>query len=332
LKHILIKDIQLNGWEYGMLRSFESAIVEETGATTIDVPPYTFAAKYMRHFGQGMNRSIYRRYFPQQEFRPAGEVTWCILMGPENYRLDLYKGWQDRSGKKILYIYDTLPMQYPLIKRLFSDNTWDLLITSFNDSVDDLQQITGRKWLCVEQAADRDLFKPAAAEERIIHFSAYGRRYPRLHEALKEFCAEKGLYYDYTTHDGHHPIVDSPDLYRQYAWHVNHSLFNISWPVELTNPQRAGHLRPLTCRWFEAAAAATVIVGKSPANPAFASWLDEDLVVNLDPDGSREELLKQLNDIWDDRERLLTNALRIRAENVHRWTWNDRVRRILSLL
>ncbi|HVZ97120.1 MAG TPA: hypothetical protein VG847_09615, partial [Chitinophagaceae bacterium] len=264
MKHVVIKDDRLNGWEYGMLRSFEMAIVEETGASVFEIPKYEFVPGLLPHFGQGMKRGVYRKYFPKQEMKLECDVAWCILMGPENYRLDLYTQWDKTCKIKILYFFDTLPGQYPLIKRILSNHSWDILITSFNDAVDDLEKITGRKWHCVEQAVDKRLFHPVSFNERKIQFSAYGRKYPVFHQVLKDFCGSNGLYYDYTTHDAKHPVEDATELYRQYAWHLSHSVFTVSWPVELTSPARAGHLHPITCRWFEAAASGTAIIGKQP--------------------------------------------------------------------
>jgi len=332
MKHVLINDPSLNGWEYGMLRSFEAAIVKETGAGIFDLPPYVFAGKYQRHFQHGMNRGVYRKYFPKQELAIKADTAWCILMGPENYRLDLYKGWENNCKTKILYLYDTLPSQYPLIKRLFSNNNWDILITSFNDAVDDLKKMTGRDWYCVEQAADEALFQPVPFQERIIHFSSYGRRYPLLHETLKEFCRDKNLYYDYTTHDAKHPVAEAPELYKQYAWHLSHSLFTLSWPVELTNPSRAGHLRPITCRWFEAAAAGTIILGKAPDNPSFEKLFYGKNVVEGDLLADKKSTLLALEKIWNERETLFNRSFEKRRQYAQNWTWNERVQRILSLI
>lgn len=325
MRHLLIRDKQLNGWEYGMLRCFESAIMEITGATAVPIPDYAFASRFLHHFGHGMNRGPYRRFFPKQEFRLEYDVAWYILMGPENYRLDLYNGWQDPAGKRVLYLYDTMPSQYPLIKRLFSDGAWDVLITSFNDAVEDLQQLTGRKWYCVEQAADSRLFRPVPSQERVIHFSSYGRRYPALHEALKEFCQVHGLYYDYTTHDGRHPVVDSPELYQQYAWHLSHSLFTFSWPVELTNPARAGHLRPITCRWFEAAAAGAVIVGRKPGNAGFDRYFPSDAVIDMDPAMDKKGFISALEALVSNKDSYSARAHQISEEGKNRNSWQNRV-------
>lgn len=332
MQHIVIRDTSLNGWEYGMLRSFEAAIVAGTGATFADLPDYSFARRSLHHFGHGMKRGKYRKHFPRQSLKLGADVAWCILMGPENYRLDLYKGWERGAGKKILYLYDTLPGQYPVIERLFGNDCWDLLITSFNDAAADLERLTGRKWHCLEQAADSRLFQPVPLDQRPIHFSSYGRRYPALHEALKEFCAGNGLYYDYTTHDARHPVVDAPELYRQYAWHLAHSVFTLSWPVELTNPARAGHLHPITCRWFEAAAAGTVMLGRKPANPAFDRWLGTDMVVDIDPHADKRSLYQQLEIIWTERAILHEKAAAARMQKAADWTWEERVRRVLGWL
>ena len=330
--HVLIKDPELNGWEYGMLRAFEAEIIKQTNATTIDLPANPVTQRVMKHFGQGMSRGKFRKYFPQQPLALGGETVWYILMGPENYRLDLFKNWQGKAKTKILYLFDTLPSQYPLIKRLFSNNDWDILITSFNDAVQDLTAITGRKWYCLEQAADEQLFDPAPFNERLIHFSSYGRRYPALHEAVKDFCTKNDLYYDFTTHDARHPVVDSPELYKQYAWHLNHSLFTFSWPVELTNPQRAGHLHPITCRWFEAAVAGTVILGKAPGNDRFNTILDGELVLDLDPASTHSQLVKTLDRIWEKREELFLKAQSIRKKRVADWLWSTRVKSVLAML
>jgi hypothetical protein len=332
MNHVIIKDLQLNGWEYGMLRSFEKAIIQETGAKEVELPPYQLAGNYIQHFSQGMKRGKYRKYFPKMSVEMEADVAWYILMGPENYRLDLCKNWQQKCKVKVLYLYDTMPYQYPLIKRLFSDNTWDVLITSFNDAVEDLEKVTGRKWMCIEQAADQEVFKPVPIEQRQIHFSAYGRRYPAIHEAVMEFCKTNNLYYDYTTHDGKHPTADAVELYKQYGWHLSNSVFTFSWPVELTNPQRCGHLRPITCRWFEAAAAGTIVLGQSPDNHIYDKWLQPGHVVSINPNSTKQEMLSTLENLWSQRYELYADKMKMQKGGYSRWTWNERVQRILTYI
>ena len=204
------------------------------------------------------------------------------------------------------------------------------LITSFNDAADDLTKITGRKWICIEQAADNDFFEFIPSDKRLIDFSSYGRKDSNLHEAVKGFCLGNGLYYDYTTHDAKHPIVEAEELYQQYIWHLKHSLFTISLPVELTNPKRAMHLNPITCRWFEAAAAGTIIVGRKPDNKNFDNQMCKNLVTEINLEYGNRHIYTQLEEIWKNRLALHEKAKDIVITNSFRWTWKNRVNTILN--
>jgi len=121
-------------------------------------------------------------------------------------------------------------------------------------------------------------------------------------------------------------------MYNHYAWHVSHSMFNVCWPVELTDPRRAGTFNPITCRWFEVAAAGTCIIGKKPANEYFDSILHPDLVVEMDPFKKRKELIRDLQKLWQNRETHLKLSQQLRNENIYRWTWKNRVERMLQLI
>ncbi|MEO6930011.1 MAG: hypothetical protein ABI151_00205, partial [Chitinophagaceae bacterium] len=251
---------------------------------------------------------------------------------PENFELDLFSGWAKNVKHRVAYIYDTLEPQFPLIKKLFSNDDFNLKITSFNDAVPLLETLTGKNWYCIEQAVPEGLFTPVAQSEKVIDFSSYGRKLPVFHAALLEFCKVNGLYYDYTTHAFNHPVAPEDELYRQYAWHLTHSKFTVSWPVEVTNPTRAGVLHPVTCRWFEAAASATIIIGRQPANDQFEKMLAPNLVVEIDPFEAKPVILSRLDQIYNNYERLQENAFTTRVANLGRWTWKNKVERMRQLV
>jgi len=331
-KHVLLRNQWVNGWEFGIVRAFEDTIASITGAAIVNYPDRPIPQSVMKHIGHGMNRDWLRTFLPRTNFPIDADVLWIILMGPENLELDLYTGWQQNAKKKVVYLCDTLPMQMENIKKLFSNNNFDICITAFEEAVPILENATNRKWYGLVQAAPKDLFVSAAYEERVIHFSNYGRRFPLFHEALINFCAKKKLYYDYTTHDGKHPAVPAEELYKQYAWHVSHSLFNVSWPVEMTSPDRAGYLRPITPRWFEAGLAGCIVIGKGPDNPKFTSELCENMVEEIDPYTNIENIYSQLDSLWNRREDLFKKSQLIREANLERWNWEARVKYILTLL
>ena len=331
LSHVLLRNPRLKGWEYGMLRALEAEIVRQTGAEIIDVPDYGMP-KVTRRVGHNMRFEQARKILPKKQLKVDADVIWYILMGPENYELDLFSDWNLKAKHRIVYIYDTLQPQFPVIQKLFSSDIFNICITSFHDAVPYLNQLTGKKWHAIEQAVPASLFQLVNEEQKLIPFSSYGRRYPVFHDTLLEFCKGNNLFYDFTTHDAKHPTAPEEELYRQYAWHLSHSIFTVSWPVELTNPQRAGKLHPITCRWFEAAGAGTVIIGKKPGNVLFDEFLHNEIVVQVDPFDDKQKLWKTFESLYENRSQLLTKAREIQQAKAHLWTWENRVGRMLDLI
>lgn len=328
--HAILIDDSLVGWEYGMLRCLEREIIRQTGAIQVKLP----APGVARRAGHGTRHAWMRKFMkkPRLELPDNVDVLWSILMGPENYQLDLFKGWKGTSKAKVVYIFDTLPHQFPLIRKSFSEGAWDILVTSFDDAVPRLERSTGRKWNFVDQAVSMGDFKSAPFSDRLIAFSAYGRRDENVHKATMKFCREQGLYYDFMTHDRSQPSADPTTLYRQYAWHLTHSVFTFSWPVEHTNPMRSGEMSPITCRWFEGAASGAAIVGKAPRNPHFREIFGDDFVVTLDVDRPVDHIVGQLGEIWSHRRLLSERADTLRHRLGRSLDWSARVETIRKLL
>ena len=331
LKHVLLRNPRLKGWEYGMLRALEEEIILQTGALVLEVPDYGMPAVLDRA-GHGMRWDTARKLLPKKTLKVEADVIWYILMGPENYELDLFRDWNQTAKIRIVYLFDTLEPQFNLTQQLFSGDDFNIRITSFNDAVPHLEALTAQKWHVIEQAVPANLFVAVPLKEKVIDFSSYGRKFPVFHDALLEFCRTNGLYYDYTMHDVKHPTAPEDELYRQYAWHLTHSKFTVSWPVELTNPSRAGRLHPITCRWFEAAASSTVIIGRKPGNVTFDEVLAPGLVVEIDPFEERWLILQKLDKIYGNYEELSERLNQVRSKNINRWTWADKVNRMKILL
>jgi hypothetical protein len=333
MRHLLLSSDTHQGWEYGMLRCLEDEIVRQTGAQRFTVSHTPWMQKLNRRFGHGTRYERLRRFLPKRPLvLPAKtEVIWQVLMGPENYSLDLFKDWQN-GARHIVYLFDTLSSQMPLIRRLFSGREWDVCVTSFDDAIPLLERETGRSWHHADQAVALDYFPSVPMEEKVIHFSSYGRRHPRVHEAVLRFCAAKGLYYDFTTHDRSGPTADLLTLLRQFAWHLSHSQFTFCWPVEMTNPARAGELSPITCRWFEAAAAAAVMLGQPPKNPHFRQFFGDDSVTPINPDAEVSAIVSQLEQIWQQRTELSARAAVLRQKLGMQLDWSDRVKRMLGFI
>jgi hypothetical protein len=333
LRHVLLSVTNSHGFEYGPLRDLEDEIVRITGAAVVPLPAYAPPGFVAAHLSHGTRWAPLRRLAPRRaDFAVDADVVWLVLMGPESSSLDLFRGWDRRVGKRIVYVFDTFASQRESLRRLAAAAPWDLAVTTFHGAVPMLERETGRAWAAVPQGVKLDRFPPAPAAERLIAMSSFGRGVPAVHEAADRFCDQEGLHHEASIAATVKPGISPRYLYKQYAFHLCHSFFTFSWPVELTHPSRAGALSPVTCRWFEAAAAATTMLGRPPSDPIFTELFGEGAVVPFDPaPRAPGEAREALASLWSRREALLEAAVARRAALSPRWTWEARVREMMSL-
>lgn len=330
MKHVVLRNPFLTGFEYGTLRTFEDTVCKITQGELIELPQGGNISKVNSNFPFSTWKNKFRGLSSKTELKIDGDILWLILMGPENYYLDILKLTQKSWQCKILYLFDTLPQQYNLIKQIIDMNTWDLLITSFNDAIPDLEKITNRKWICVEQGIPLNYFPEVDFVHKVIPFSIYGRTSQKLVEIIYEFCLVNDLYLDTSLCAQPKINISSETLYKQYCWHLTHSVFTLSLPVEITSPQRAGHLSPITCRWFEACAAGTSVIGLPPANTYFNKYFPASMVLELHPAWSKNKIWKTLEELWVNREEHNLHAQNIRSQYLESISWENRTNRIIQ--
>jgi hypothetical protein len=333
LRHVVLTVPDSHGFEYGTVRDLEDEIVRLTGARVVPMPSYAPPGFVKDHLSHGTRWAPLRRLAPPRaDFAVDADVLWLVLMGPEASWLDLYRGWDRKVGTRIVYVFDTFAGQRDSLRRLTGAARWDVAATAFHGAVPMLERETGRAWAAVPQGVKLDRFPPAPTAERLIAMSSFGRSIPAVREAVDRFCDEEHLHHEVSIAASPKPEISPRYLYKQYAWHLCHSFFTFSWPVELTHPARAGAFSPVTCRWFEAAAAATTLVGRPPSDPIFAELFGEGAVVPFDPaPRTPGEAREALASLWARREELLEAALARRAALSARWTWEARVREMMAL-
>ena len=332
MKHVVLTNASLTGFQYGMLRDFEDEIVRITGASRIDAPTRRLPKFVQARIQHGTRLERLRPLILKEDHDLRADVLWVVMMGAESFTMDLFKGWDRHVGTKVLYLFDTMESQLVPTRRVSTCTDWDVLITSFSGARGFLEEQTQRRWHAVAQGVKLDRFQPAAPERKVIDYVAYGRRLQGTHQALRKHCKATGRHYDYTVAATLQPQIDPRESYSLYAWHLNHAIFNVSWPVELTNPDRVATFSPITCRWFEAAASGNVVLGGAPKDPTFGDFFDDGFVIPLDPGLDEEALGALWQSLWAQRSRLLAQASERRARLSARWTWEARVREILDLI
>ncbi|HEY0004459.1 MAG TPA: hypothetical protein VGB17_06580 [Pyrinomonadaceae bacterium] len=332
MKHVVLTNSSLRGIQYGMLRDFEDEIVRLTGAEPVEAPKRSLPKFLSQRLEHGTRYGGLRRFVPKEEHELKADVLWVVLMGPENFTLDLYKGWDRHVGLKILYLFDTLDAHLTCIRRVLSSTNWDFTSTAFHGARPFLENQTQRDWHVVRHAVKLERFQPAPVENRLIDFCAYGRRLEKAHRAVKDYCSKNGKYYDYTTASAIQHQLDSREHYAQYAWHLSHSIFNFCWPVEVTHPGLIKDHSPITCRWFEAAASGDVILGRAPDEPHFEEIFGSQAVIPLAYENGSEGIFSALDQLWQNRSQHLQDAFERREKHAHQWSWESRVHEIMSIL
>jgi hypothetical protein len=311
-----------------MLRDLEDEIVRLTGAEKVESPTRALPTFISRRVAHGTRYSRARSWIPREAHRLSADVLWVPLMGPEDFELDLFSQWDAQVGVKILYFFDTFEHHLPAIRRVLQAARWDVVSTAFDSARPLLEEATQRRWEVVRHGVTLERFRPAPIQERLIDFSAYGRRLEAVHEAVKRHSRKAGRYYDYTTAAQIQPGLDPREHYGHYAWHLSHSAFNFCWPLELTNPERVRSFSPVTCRWYEAAASGSVLVGRAPSDPAFHELFGSDAVIDVDVSGRGVEEL--CDELLRKKEDHLGRALARREAHAETWSWQGRVRQMMQ--
>lgn len=326
---MLLKTDWINHMEYGMVRDLEDAIASKTGAE-IYSHPQGFLTKRAAH---GTRYAPLRKIFPKSKFLCNADVLWVPLMAPEDFQLDLFNGWDISAKRKILYLFDTFPHQFYLIKKIVKRYKWDLLITSFSEAVEPLTKITKRQWHCVPQGVNLSRFYPRQwGKEEIppIFISVYGRRRESYHAEIKKWCLRNQRWYDYTTAASHRLSVPTQDNYACLANHIGSSIFSVCWPMEIVDSPRSGGLSPITCRWFEGAASGAVLVGQPPQDPLFDELFGKDAVLRT-PE-KLHDVAGWLDELQADASQLRAKVLVRLSQYKDKWSWESRVQAILNLL
>lgn len=329
MEHLIIIDPTLKGREYGTLTSMQFAIQKVTNAESLILPEL---GGFEKNFIQASRWRILRKLSRKKnlEINSNVKVLWYILMGPENYRLDQFTGFE-QVPHKIIYFFDTLPHQIDLIARLNLKNYFSIRISSFNDSIAVLQKKTNYKWHFFSQASIRPRRVINRLEDKKIAFCSYGRSSEKLNRVIKNFCDKNSLYFDYTHESQGNLKSNNMDLYYSYLWHTSMSIFNVSFAVELTDPDRSGYLSPITCRWFEAILSSNIVIGQAPKNPEFINLFPSNLVHNIDLNCSEKEIYVQIQKLWDNREFIFNSIYSQLSDSLLcRYEWEYRVLEICN--
>ncbi len=331
-QHAIWINNSLKGVPYGSLRSLEQSIIRRYNAnpycsSVSEYNPHRFA----KWLGLGTNKSNLRLLIPSRHHQVKADVFWSVLMGPENFEFDINRIRLPQKCIRILYLFDTFPSQYKLVKYMTDHFYYDLLISSFQEALAPLSEVTERDWYFIPQAIPRVFLSDSTSRDRKFAFVSFGRKVSKVDDVIAQFCDTKKLAYVTTDQNAETGAMDELERYHNYADILNKAVFNISWGVRETNPLRSCGIDPVTARWIEASAAGNVIVGTPPVCSEFADVLPGKTVYLLNQQSSCEAIYARLEKLWSNRDALSSEARKYATQYGHRLTWDSRLSQIESI-
>jgi len=257
----------------------------------------------------------------------------------ELYALAMIPEWRRRCHKAACFITEVWSDQLPeYLIELLSD--FDHIFLGFHHCVDDVARITGRPCTYLPLGADVLRFAPVSADQpRVIDVCNIGRRSPVTHRALLAEAESRGLFYYYDTVAASGTDmkqrtfrVDDPCEHRKMiAGVLKRSRYYITNRSLVNQPELTAGREEISARFYEGAAAGTVMIGEAPGTQEFKRQFDwPGAVIHLPFDCS--EVGHMLADLDRDPERLQ----QIRRANVRhaarRHDWLHRIRAAFDAL
>lgn len=252
------------------------------------------------------------------------------------YSLAAICNWRERCSKAACFISEVKLATLPVyLVELLAD--FDHIFIASSGSVREVGRITGRPCTYLPIAVDVPRFTPASPDQpRPIDVCYIGRRSEVTHQALLKETQQKQLFYYYDTVAASGTSmkdrtfrVDKPDEHRRMLGTLlKHSRYFIANRAYVNRPEER---EDMSLRFYEGAAAGTVMLGEAPRIEEFHAQFDwPDALVDLpfnSPDIGR--VLAALN---DDPERLRSVRRNNAREAARRHDWLHRIQVVFSTL
>jgi len=205
---------------------------------------------------------------------------------------------------------------------------FDQLYSPSAGTIQALAELTSRPSHYLPPSIDALRFCPFPANRpREIDVYLMGRRRLELHRALREVTAATNRFYLFDT-SGHTAVFDYAEHRERLAELIGRTRYFVVDFAKADWADQIGDQQEFGVRYFEAAAAGAVLIGRAPRTATFQEvfgWRDSVIPIADEP-GSVRELLDELD---RDTERVL----RIRRENVlHSLRRHDHVYRWQQIL
>ena len=276
---------------YCIAYEFEDTLAAVTGAQRIDandLPALEFSrrAYKLARLASG-SPSVARRLVSYPRSKVVLESDFELFLPVFSHTYELYSlatipNWRKRCRKAACFITEVWSHLLPeYLLELLSD--FDHVFIGHNHCVRDVARITGRPCTYLPLAVDVLRFTPTSLDQqRPIEVCNIGRRSRVTHQTLLKEAERQQSFYYYDTvaasgADLKHRTfrVDSPHEHRRMlATILKHSRYFIANRSHVNKPEFTAGREEISGRFYEGAAAGTVMIGEAPRSEEFKRQFD----------------------------------------------------------
>ena len=326
---------------------FEDVFAQVTGADRVDAG-YHEAMEFSRRVYKLARLATGSRRFARAiapDFSTVQLERYYELFFPvlnhahELYALATLPDWRRRSRLAACFVSELWVQRLPkYLLELLAE--FDHVFVGVQHVVDEVSQIVGVPCRYLPLAADVLRFSPYPdLSPRTIDVCNIGRRSEVTHAALLELARERRLFYYYDTvaasgldRKQRTFRVSDPEEHRLLLANLlRRSRYYIANRGRVNEPEFTMGRDEISARFYEGAAAGTVMLGEPPRTPVFEAQFDwPDALIRLPFDSP--EIARLLAELDADPERLS----RVQRSNVRnaalRHDWVHRVREVFEAL
>jgi hypothetical protein len=331
---------------YCTLYEFEDVVARVTGADRIDVGDESALELSRRAYKvvrlASGSAKLARRLAPAPSTVPLNRDYELFLPvfnhTHELYALQTVPNWRERCRYAVCFVSEVWSHLLPeyLLELL---SRFDHIFIGMQHCVGDVARIVGRPCSYLPFAADVVRFSPwPAPPVRAIDVCNIGRRSPVTHAALIALARSRQLFYYYDT------VASGAGRERaQRSFHVEsheehrlllasllrHSRYYIANRSRVNQPEYTGAHQEIAYRFYEGAAAGTVMLGEPPQTRTFHEQFDwPDAVIQIPFDCP--DIAQVLAGLDDDPQRLARARSANAAQAALRHDWLHRLNRIFD--
>jgi hypothetical protein len=211
--------------------------------------------------------------------------TWWDLL-----YANAIEGWKDQCKTSVIWIDELWASLIPKYRYwLHALRKYDHIILGMRGTVDAVSMAVGRRCHYVPYGVDAIRFCPYPnPPARIIDVYSIGRRRDAIHQALLKLAAEEQIFYIYDTLQNGESLAPQHQQHRDLLANIaKRSRYFMVAPGKIDVPEESQGQVEVGARYFEGAAAGTVMLGQSPNCEQFHSMFNwPDSVIEIPSDGT----------------------------------------------